>query len=86
MQWERHGSIKRDPAHIPALRHGKYILRIRALAPESINSNRLLQPAKAQLPSRVAEGVFSGLASFGESLQGIRESFRRLATTLNEEK
>lgn len=50
--------------------------------------NALLQAqlAQAQVQQSVADGVFSSMSNFSESLQGIRRSFQGLATTLNEEK
>lgn len=50
--------------------------------------NRELQTQleQAHALQNVAEGVFASLSNFGVSLQGIRQSFQGLASTLNEEK
>jgi len=50
-----------------------------------------LEAARAQLAAAqerqgIAEGVFSSLSGFGESLRGIRRSFERVAATLNDGK
>ncbi len=60
--------------------------RARAQALEAQNQALTAQLAAAQLRQDIAEGVFSSLANFGESLNGIRQSFQGLASTLNEEK
>ncbi len=39
--------------------------------------------AEAEQRQAIAQGVFSSLTSFGESLQGIRRSFQGVAVTLN---
>lgn len=66
----------------------------RALA-ESLSHNKTLeaqiavlqtQLAEAQARQTVADGVFSSLATFGKSLQGIQHSFQGLASTLNDGK
>ncbi|MEO8169521.1 MAG: methyl-accepting chemotaxis protein [Oxalobacteraceae bacterium] len=50
--------------------------------------NRQMQARleQAQVRQNVADGVFASRSNFGVSLQGIRQSFQGLASTLNEEK
>jgi hypothetical protein len=50
------------------------------------NQQLQAQLEQAQARQNVAEGVFASLSNFGVSLQGIRQSFQGLASTLNEEK
>lgn len=63
-----------------------------ALAAASARNEQLAQELKltqerlaaAEVRQTVAQGVFSSLASFGESLQGIRHSFQGVTTILND--